>query len=183
MTTDLEAFLTEFPLPPKIKRGQAKRQLTMTLTDIEFDAISQLVSHPNTRDMFDRKNYEVMRHALFQYVYPLMELLDGDWKPTITQLRDTLKTYTLQVMRDAIAENHDQLSIRMHTLLEFNGTAAALEEYDEYLEALDQMPDRWRVTVKFMMHQHPELDRFFKRLASMDLSDQLMLKAIEEKHN
>jgi hypothetical protein len=179
---DLIDFLVSTPQPPAFVRGQIKRQVTVSLTEDEYELLGRLTSHPDTREFFGRKQYEVLRHAFYYYAQDFENLVENpDWHPILTRLKNTFRQHNLTLTRDAINEVIDQLADRTNTLLDFTQVDGAMQEYDNFFEEIKDLPAWWHDSVLTLLHQHIGVERFRSRINRLGLERTLELREIEEK--
>ena len=178
---NMEEFVTRFPGPPPIQRGERRHVVSVSLNEAEYDAVTRLAHHPVARTMYGGQLSVVVRHALQPYLWPMEELIEAGFKPLGARIQELLETASFIQNEKQIIETLDNKARHLHLLYTYDGAFSALDEYDAFLDFVESLGGAWSKVFSRFMSTHIELQAFRERVQRAGDDEMMTLKGIEEK--
>lgn len=165
-----------------MQRGTSKRTLSVVVTEDEWRTIQKLANHENFRALYNGHQSDLVRHAIYYMICDLEPYVEGgDLQHVVRQLLDHLRHDSVVSTKELIIQLLDTKADSLNDLLDFDETDGALDEYDLFLDKIAQLQPHWRRVVNIMSRQHPEMERWLRRMESKGLETTMALREISEK--
>ena len=181
MPLTVEEFVTRYPAPPPIPRGERRHVISVSVNEAEYEAITRLANHPGARSQYDGALSAVVRHALHNYLWYMVDLIDDNFRAIGDRLHDELEISNYVQSEKQIVELLDNKAKRFNLLLNHDEVFSALEEYDKFLDFTVSLGNAWEGIVSKYVAKHVEMQEFRERMQRLGEDEMMALRIVEEK--
>mgnify|MGYP001606882428 CR=1 FL=1 len=181
MCDSLKAWIDAHPATPPIARGQ-RRQLTVSVSDMEREAISWLAYHPNMSEVTHGELSELIRHALAYYIPAVSALMIEGYRPLITQLRADIDATGLSMTVEQIAAYFDVRGKELNMLLTLGKVTEAFDHYAAVLEFVHSRSPTWIGLLLRLIEDHAQITEFRERMRALGVEEEIRLRTLEDSY-
>ena len=176
---NLRDWIESHPAIPQKPRGES-HHISLYISRDEAEALSRVLQDHRLFGIHNGSRQDLIRHALYFYLVPLLELLDEGYRPLSEQLRAEITNTGIGKSIDEIRTYYGTQARELQLLLDVGEFDKMFEHYERVIQFVRSRDGVWAGLLMRMLREHGEMASWREAVRRMGAVEEQRMRLIEE---
>lgn len=179
MVESLRDWIDQHPAIPQKPRGES-HHISLYISRDEAEALSRVLQDHRLFGIHQGSRQDLIRHALYYYVVPLLELMDEGYRPLSEQLRAEITNTGIGRTVDEIRAYYTTQARELQLLLDVGELDKMFEHYERVVGFVRSRDGVWAGLLMRMLREHGEMGSWRENVRRVGAVDEQRMRLIED---